>query len=208
VIEEIRIEAIRNDPDLQMRDAGIDVAILSEYAEAMIAGAEFPPVIVYFDGESYWPADGYHRISAATKIGRETIRAEVHDGGKRAALLHAVSVNANHGLRRTLADRRKAISTMLRDPEWTKWSDREIGKRCAADGKTVAKLRADLTADFRTDTERVYTTKHGTVAKMKVADRSSGKSGSMMERMLGQATDEALIAECRRRKLEVTSYAD
>jgi hypothetical protein len=205
-VEEIRLELVRYDADLQMREAGVDAGIVAEYAEAMAAGAQFSPVIVYFDGEAYWPADGFHRIGAARKIERETIAADVRQGGRRDAILHAVGVNANHGLRRTVADRRRAITTMLRDPEWTKWSDREIGKRCAADGKTVAKLRAELTAEFRT--ERVYTTRHGTIATMTVAPRSSGTSGSIMERMLGQATNEALIAECRRRKLEVTSDAD
>jgi hypothetical protein len=43
---------------------------------------------------------------------------------------------------------------------------------------------------------------------MTVAPRSSAKSGSILEMMLSQATDEALIAECRRRKLEVTSDED
>jgi hypothetical protein len=209
MIEEIRLELVRNDADLQMREAGVDVGLVAEYADAMAAGAQFPPVTVYFDGDAYWPADGFHRISAAIRIKRETIAADVQAGGRRDAILHAVGVNANHGLRRTGADRRRAILTMLRDPDWTKWSDREIGKRCAADGKTVAKLRAELTAEFRSDAERVYATKHGTVATMRVAARPSAASGgSMMERMLNQATDEALIAECRRRKLEVTSNAD
>jgi hypothetical protein len=202
-IQEIRIDAIRHDPDLQMRDAGIDDGIVGEYADAMSAGAEFPPIVVYFDGDSYWPADGFHRVAAAKKVARETIQAEVHDGGKRGALLHAVGVNAVHGLRRTAADKRRAIVAMLRDPEWAKWSDREIGKRCAVDGKTVAKVRADLTAEIRT--ECTYTTKHGTVATRKVNAeiRTEDKGGSLMGQVLAQVSDEVLIAECRRRKLVV-----
>ena len=50
-MHEIRIDAIRYDPDLQMRDAGIDVGIVAEYADAMSAGDEFPPISLYFDGE-------------------------------------------------------------------------------------------------------------------------------------------------------------
>jgi hypothetical protein len=200
-ILQIRIDAIRHDPELQMRDAGVDVGIVAEYADAMEAGANFPPIVVYFDGEVYWPADGFHRVNAATKVGRETIDAEVRDGGKRDALLHAVGVNAFHGLRRTAADKRRAIVAMLRDPEWTKWSDREIGKRCAVDGKTVAKIRAELTADVRS--ERTYTTKHGTIATMKVNAKPNAAGGSLMGQVLTQVSDELLLAECRRRKLVV-----
>ncbi len=34
--------------------------IVAEYAEAMLDGAKFPPVIVYRDGAVHWLADGYH----------------------------------------------------------------------------------------------------------------------------------------------------
>ena len=201
-----QLSSIRNDPDLQMRDAGIDVGVVAEYAEAMEGGAEFPPIIAYFDGEAYWPGDGFHRIAAAKKIGRETISAEIRSGGKREAMLLAVGVNSNHGLRRTAADKRRSVLAMLRDPEWSKWSDREIGKRCAVDGKTVAKARGEITGEILT--ERTYTTKHGTVATMKVPDSGENPQGSMVERLLSKATDEALIGECRRRGLEVSDHAD
>jgi hypothetical protein len=208
ILDKISIDAIRRDPELQMRDAGVDVGIVAEYADAMEAGANFPPIVVYFDGEAYWPADGFHRIGAAKKIGRETITAEVHDGGKRDALLHAVGVNAHHGLRRTAADKRRAIVAMLRDPQWAKWSDREIGKRCAVDHKTVAKVRAELTGEFPTDGARTYVTKHGTVATMTVTAKPDVVGGSMVERVLAQVGNEALIAECRRRKLVVAGDED
>ncbi|ARO23984.1 ParB-like nuclease domain-containing protein [Rhizobium sp. TAL182] len=204
---EIILSSIRRDPELQMREAGIDPAVVAEYAEAMDAGAEFPPVILFFDGEGYWPGDGFHRIEASRTLGRDTINAEVRDGGKREAMLLAVGANANHGLRRTGADKRRSVLAMLRDPEWSKWSDREIGKRCAVDHKTVGKVRSELTGDF--PTERTYTTRHGTVATMTVQQAEPAPTGgSMVERMLSTATTEALIAECRRRGLEVTGHAD
>ncbi|ULR43653.1 hypothetical protein [Rhizobium sp. K102] len=205
--EKIDLSWISRDPDLQMREAGIDPAVVADYAEAMDAGAEFPPVILFFDGEGYWPGDGFHRIEASRTLGRETINAEVRDGGKREAMLLAVGANANHGLRRTGADKRRSVLAMLRDPEWSKWSDREIGKRCAVDHKTVGKVRSELTGDFLT--ERTYTTRHGTVATMTVQQAEPApRGGSMVDRMLSTATTEALIAECRRRGLEVSGHAD
>ena len=37
---------------------------------------------------------------------------------------------------------------LLYDDEWAQWSDREIARRAAVDGKTVARLRAELTAEL------------------------------------------------------------
>ncbi len=205
--EMILLSSIRHDPDLQMREAGIDPAVAADYAEAMNTGAEFPPVIVFFDGEGYWPGDGFHRIEASRNLDRETINADVREGGKREAMLFAVGANANHGLRRTSADKRRSVLAMLRDPDWSRWSDREIGKRCAVDHKTVAKVRSELTGEI--PSERTFTTRHGTVATMTVRQAEPAPTGgSMVERMLSTATTEALIAECHRRGLEVSGHAD
>jgi hypothetical protein len=40
------------------------------------------------------------------------------------------SVNRGHGPLPNNADKRKAVSRLLADPEWGQWSDREIGRRC------------------------------------------------------------------------------
>lgn len=37
---------------------------------------------------------------------------------------------------------------MIRDPEWSQWSDREIGRRCGVDGKTVTAIRQNLSAEI------------------------------------------------------------
>lgn len=205
----LKIDQIGDDADLQMREAGLDAGIVAEYAEAISEGATFPPVTVFFDDEQYWLADGFHRVGAVKKLGLETINVDVRQGSRRDALLYAVGVNAIHGLRRTTADKRRAIVAMLKDPQWARWSDRKIGKRCAVDHKTVHKVRADLTDQVTTD--RTYKTKHGTIATMNTAaigkltgDFPTDKpNGSMMGQMLAQVSDDALLAECRRRKLVV-----
>ena len=45
-----------------------------DYAEEMIDGAVFPPVIIFHDGANLWLGDGYHRIEAAKKIIAGTAR--------------------------------------------------------------------------------------------------------------------------------------
>lgn len=204
-IEEILLDRIKSDAGSQMRIAGLDPATVTDYAAALEEGATFPPIVVFHDGDTYYPADGFHRVEASRRVGRSTILAEVRHGARRDAILHAVGANADHGLPRTQADKRNSVETMLRDPEWARWSDREIGKACRVDHKTVGAVRRELTGEI--PTERVYTTRHGTIAIMKTSTfgaKPNGGGSSMVEKMLGSVSDEALIAECGRRGLKVT----
>lgn len=165
----------------QMR-AGLNPDTVAEYADAMREGAQFPPIILYFDGTDYWPGDGFHRL-AAHKQARpnEDVAAEVRAGTRRDAVLCAVAANATHGLRRTNADKRRAVETLLRDEEWASWSDREIARRCHVGAPLVAQVRSEVVTvrnyseSDDAPTERTYTTKHGTVATMNVGGRQRTK---------------------------------
>jgi hypothetical protein len=147
LIRPVRLDLIRLDGGTQLRVATKPETV-DEYAEAMAEGDAFPPPEVFYDYEHYWPADGHQRIAAAVKAGKESILCTIHDGTQRDAILHAVGANVSHGDRRTQADARNAVETMLRDEEWGKWSDRKIGEKCGVDHKTVAKYRRELTGEF------------------------------------------------------------
>lgn len=147
----------------------IDESVVSDYAEAMQGGAQFPPVAVFFDGAAYWLADGFHRTHAARRAKMTEISAEIHDGTKRDAILYSVGANYGHGLRRTNDDKRKAVMTLLEDGEWSQWSNVEIAKQCAVDEKTVRKYRAEVTSEVpksEPPPPRTYTNKHGTTSTM------------------------------------------
>ena len=45
---------------------------------------------------------------------------------------YLIACNGAHGLRRTHADQRKAVTLLLADAKWSQWSDREIARRCQA----------------------------------------------------------------------------
>ena len=92
-------------------------------------------------------------------------------GTLRDAVLFSVGANAAHGLRRTNADKRRAVETLLADAEWSAWSDREIARRCCVHHDMVAVARKSL-ADSASEkpAERTYTTKHGTPATMNTAN--------------------------------------
>lgn len=174
----IALAEIRVDGGTQMR-AGLDGLTVAEYAEAITGPNSwpFPAVVVYHDGADYWLADGFHRVAAAKRYAAAqklemAIPASIRSGTRRDAILHAAGANAQHGLRRSNADKRRAVETLLRDEEWSQWSNREIARRCHVDEKTVRIVRGELTAEFpqSESTERVYTTKHGTTATMNTAN--------------------------------------
>ncbi|GAB3362701.1 MULTISPECIES: ParB N-terminal domain-containing protein [Giesbergeria] len=166
----LALESIRIDGNTQSR-VELDQAVVAEYAEAMAEGAQFPPLIVFFDGAHRWLGDGFHRYFGARKAGLVQMVAEVRSGTQQDAQLFSFGVNASHGLRRTNADKRKAVTGALQHPVSCQWSDRQIAKHCGVSGKTVASVRqANCGNSAVTHQERTYTTKHGTTAVMNTSN--------------------------------------
>ncbi len=166
--QNLRLDQIRIDGGTQPR-VSIDEDVVAEYAEKYSDGTDLKPVIVFFDGATYWLADGFHRYWANRKVENDYIFAFVHQGSQRDAILYSVGANADHGLRRTNADKRKAVQIMLEDEQWGQWSNREIARRCQVSEYLVRQFRDSLTA-IQSQSEphpRIYTTRHGTAAKMK-----------------------------------------
>ncbi|MGT2481773.1 hypothetical protein ACU4GR_29665 [Methylobacterium oryzae CBMB20] len=91
-------------------------------------------------------------------------------GGLRDAILHSAGANAAHGLRRTNADKRRALLMLLKDEEWGAWADREIARRCAVGHPLVADVRAALTGSSSSEpAARTYQDRHGNVTRMDTA---------------------------------------
>ena len=136
------VEKIRIDCGTQSREK-IDQQVVSDYAVALKEGAKFPAVVVFHDGLEYYLADGFHRYLAHVQAGRTEIEAEVKNGTHRDAILYSLSANDSHGLRRTNADKRKSVMTLLEDDEWKQWSSSEIARACKVSHVFVIKLRKD-----------------------------------------------------------------
>lgn len=136
----LELDQIRIDGGTQSR-VELSQETVAEYAQAFQAGADFPAVVVFFDGVSYWLADGFHRYFGALNAGESAIAAQVINGTQRDAVLHSLKANATHGLKRTNADKRKAVETLLQDAEWATWSDRKIAEVCGVGHPFVAAIR-------------------------------------------------------------------
>jgi hypothetical protein len=106
-------------------------------------------------------------VLAHKRAEKVSILCDVAQGTIRDAILHSTGVNAKHGMRRTYADKRKAVMTLLDDFEWSLWSNSEIARRCGVSTPFVANLR-----DSGGATEIKYKTSGGNIAtKAKASGR-------------------------------------
>jgi len=147
-VDTVPLENVRINGGTQSR-VELNQAVIAEYAETIRLGTDLPPVVMFFDGANFWLADGFHRYHAHRQAGAMEIAAEIHTGTQRDAILFSVGANASHGLRRTNDDKRRAVMTLLNDPEWSNWTDREIAKVCGVSHTFVATIRSPEVAQQR-----------------------------------------------------------
>jgi hypothetical protein len=143
IIETLSINDLTLDPNVQPRET-ISSGLISEYADAMKSGATFPAIRVFREGDTNRVADGWHRVLAARQAGHETLDAEINVGGLRDAIVFSLSANETHGLRRTDADKRKAVLRVLNDDEWSKLSSSAIAKMIKVSQPFVGKIRREI----------------------------------------------------------------
>lgn len=144
-VEILPVSQIRRDGGTQPRSR-LNEEVVAEYAEDMQNGKVFPPATVFYDGQDYWLADGFHRVKAAERAGLDRVAVDLRHGTRREAVLYSVGANAAHGLRRTNADKRRAVVRLLSDPEWSKWSNSEIARQCGVDESLVRGIKRELSS--------------------------------------------------------------
>jgi hypothetical protein len=149
----IDIDKLRLDGGTQPREA-IAQDIVDEYAGAMRDGAIFPPMTAFSDSEGLWLGDGFHRYYAALQAGLQTFPVDVAPGGLRSAILYSVGANATHGVRRSGADKRRAVLIVLQDEEWSQWSNYVIAAKCKVNESTVRRIREEVTTALPQSTIR------------------------------------------------------
>lgn len=179
----LQLHEIRRDGGTQPR-AKIDLAHVKRLVEQIEDGHPLEPLVCFYDGENYWLADGFHRFLAYREAGEEAIAAVVHQGTRRDAVLYAVGANADHkpALPRSREDKRRAVQTLLQDPEWSQWSNYAIADACKVSEAMVRSCRKTLESTLLTTNirgkERTYE-RQGKISKMNVEAIGSGvKEGS------------------------------
>jgi len=154
---QLEITSIRTDGGTQPR-ATYHYGIVDSFAEDMEAGANFPPIVVFFDGSDYWLADGFHRVLAAKKIDRSEIDADVRQGTLQDAQWYSYSVNQAHGLRRSNEDKKRAVEAALAHPKAAGMSDDLIADHVGVSQQMINEYRNRVTYQNSKSTENGYRT--------------------------------------------------
>lgn len=188
-IEQVKLVDICVDADLQSR-AEIDGTTVRDYASDIKRGDVFPEVIVFTtDEKTYWMADGFHRWHAHHLLKKRMISADVREGNQRDAILFGLGANVGHGLRRSNADKRQSVVTMLSDSEWKHWSDGHIAKHCCVTGQMVKNYREKL--HDQPDQVRKYTRK----GKEQTMNLTSGPSKDAKKSPVKDSTGKVILVD-------------
>ena len=196
----IPVGVIRMDGGTQPR-AVLDFDAINDYSDAMSAGAKFPPVTAFYDGEHYWLADGFHRVRAAYAADFETIECDVRQGTLEDAQWFSFGANSSNGLRRTNEDKQRAVKSALTHPRAAGLSDNEIARHCGVTQPTVAHWRGKLGLSSKIlKIESRTVTRKGKTYLQKIRDvgrRKQRHDRSATQKRLESVIDAALvIANC------------
>lgn len=146
-VRTLKIADLKISNEFQMRASACETTI-DEYRQAIDqTEGEWPfstACSVFKVGDELILVDGHHRVSAMLKAGRDTIQAVVTDGSKSDALIAALGANHSHGLRRTNADKRRAITVALSDDLLKTMSDRQLAELCGVSQPFVGQVRGEL----------------------------------------------------------------
>ncbi len=103
------------DPRIQCRVRGLNPETVESYRLAMLEGGwgEFPPVILFRDGDKFYLSAGFHRHEAAGQADLTEDLAEVRPGGWSAAYWFALTDNLANGLQLGREDKKEILKRMM-----------------------------------------------------------------------------------------------
>src|SRR5690606_14855359 len=130
--------------------ADVDHDAVQEYRAAYEAGVELPPPRVFMVSGKAILIDGFHRVPAAMNAGKRWLRCEgVGEGTIDEAIWHAAAVNQTHGVRRTNADKRRAVRLALETEIGMEQSSRVIAEHVGVSHEFVNKIRDEIESERR-----------------------------------------------------------
>lgn len=185
----IELSKIRIDAGTQSR-AEISEHTVTEYHEVLEEGIDFPPIKVFYDGVAYYVGDGFHRYLAHKRSKRDMIECEVESGTIRDAVLYSLSANSKHGLRRTNADKRKAVLTVLADPEWSEFSSRKIADMCAVSHMFVNNIRKEVEREAEKSRVNISKTKPPKLNNVVEEPLEEDEVGSVKDDMVAELIEQ------------------
>lgn len=135
---------IDNSPQARLR---LSEDTINDYKEKLEKGEEFPALKVMEvkteSGVKRWLTDGHHTYNALIALGRERYKSVVTPGTEDDAFWAAMQANSKHGLQRTNADKRNAVTQALKFCNF-KLSSRTIAERTGTSAPFVEGIRKPL----------------------------------------------------------------
>lgn len=144
----VKINQIRVDGGTQSR-ARLNERHVQHLVEVLSDHGKLDPIDVIYDGADYWLWDGFHRLEAYRRARRSIIPTHVTPGTQRDAILKSCGANGRHGLPRTNADKRRAVTRLLEDEEWRAWPDSQLARAASVSREYVVRVRAELREQFQ-----------------------------------------------------------
>jgi transposase len=143
VVQRVKVSDLRWATELQARES-INPEAVNEYRERYEAGETLPPLQAFDVDGALHIVDGFHRAQAAVaaKVGAVDVLV-VGRGSMDDAAWYAAGVNQGHGVRRTNADKRRAVEMALRSPRGEGKSFREVARHVGVSPNFVATLARD-----------------------------------------------------------------
>jgi hypothetical protein len=122
----------------------VDDAVVAHYAEMNKEGSKFPPIEIITDGKNNYLCDGFHRLAAAKKLGKNYIECNIGRGTKKRAQYLSFSANKDNGLPRPDGTVKEILRIIYNDEEWSKISQRDISRHVGCTQAFVSKIHAEM----------------------------------------------------------------
>ena len=111
-------------------------------------------MVLFFDGETYFVGDGWHRLLAAGRAGKKSLPEtafDIRDGDAVDAMLYGMTAADTHGLRMTQKDKRRCVVYLLdngvRGVKQTQVQIAELAGVNVRTVKRIVKERRDALSD-------------------------------------------------------------
>jgi ParB-like chromosome segregation protein Spo0J len=139
----VPLDDITRDESLQPRQ-GVKEAHVRAIQDAIEAGVDIAPIVLYQLGDTLALVDGWHRYAAHQRAGKGKIRADIYEGDREDATAHAGAANVGDKLGLTASEKVSFLKAILRLPKYAKRSDRALGRMVGTSPRTVAKYRTEM----------------------------------------------------------------
>jgi len=186
MIKTIFLEDVDIDHSPMVR-ADLRPEVIEEYASIYKKDKKkMPHIDVFYEAgnKRMLIGDGMHRLQAMRSLNFKACQANVHAGVYEDALKFALTANERHGIRRSQADKRKAVEEAIR--QWPKVSNVQIANLASVDDHTVKAVRDWLEEQGKIAPEPVREGRDGSkrAASAKPTSESRGSTAPDMPRKL------------------------